>query len=189
MTCIVAIAGTPSVLACDSLGSDGYIKQDYHNKKIVMLQTVREQKDFSCAPVSVAIGYVNSFRMGDLLTYKLKLPIIAVDQNILDYLVCALIPRVIACFDENHYSRNNEGAKYGGEFCIGIEQRVFIVQSDFSVLEPVCGYASIGSGADVALGALYASAHLPTVERAKLAVQASARFSPSVGGAVHVLQF
>lgn len=187
MTCIVAIAGSPTVLAADSLGSTNYSKQEYHNKKIITLNCSRQIQDFTSTAVTIGIGYTSSFRMGDLLTYRFKPPSIDINQDCLDYLVSSFVPRVIDCFDTNHYSRNKDGAKSGGVFIVALEHRIFIVQDDFSVLEPTCGFASVGSGSEVALGALYASTG-NNVERAMLAVEAASCFTPSVGGKIHLLE-
>lgn len=187
MTCIVAIAGSPAVLAADSLGSTSYSKQEYQNKKVITLTCARQNEDFSSTPVKIGIGYTSSFRMGDLLTYCFKPPTIDINQDTLDYLVCSFIPSIITCFDTHHYSRNKDGSKWGGVFLVAVEHRIFIVQDDFSVLEPTCGFASVGSGSEIALGALYANKDT-AINRAKLAVEAASMFTPSVGGAIHTLE-
>lgn len=189
MTCIVAIAGSPIYLAADSLGSTNYSKQEYKNSKLAKLKTSRDLKDHSSIPVDIGIGYTSSFRMGDLLSYVFKPPTIGIDEDVREYLVTAFIPKLIDCFDTNHYSRTKDGSKFGGVFIVGLEERIFIIQDDFSVLEPECGYASVGSGSDIALGALYASVETyDSLTAASLAVSAASNFTPSVGGEITTIE-
>lgn len=68
----------------------------------------------------------------------------------------------------------------------GSEGRIYIVDDDFSVARAADGYAFIGSGGEVAAGALFATgAHKPG-NRIKQAVAAACKHVPSVGGKIIV---
>ena len=70
---------------------------------------------------------------------------------------------------------------------IGMDGRLFVVWQDFSVTQPVDDYAAIGSGTDLALGALFAVKYAPDpVERIVMALRAAVAYSVSCGGPLDI---
>ncbi len=190
MTCIVGLVSKGEVyLAADSLGSGNGVKQEYKTPKLVKLD-IFEKKDLSLAKIPLGIGYTTSYRMGDLLRYNFTPPTIEVGEDENEYLVKEFIPALIECFDEHSFARTKEGNKSGGNFLVGIRGRLFIVQDDFSVLEPELNFASVGSGQEFALGSLYAymKISLDPVEKVHAAVDAAIEFSTTVGGTVDYIK-
>lgn len=70
---------------------------------------------------------------------------------------------------------------------VGIDGRLFIVWQDFSVTQPDDDYAAIGSGTDLALGALFAvGGDADPVKRILVALRAAAAYSASCGGKLDI---
>lgn len=186
MTCIVGLASMGSVyIAADSLGSGNGAKQEYKTPKLAKLE-VFEKKDLSLTKINIGIGYTSSYRMGDILRYAFTPPPIEVGEDENEYLVKDFIPELIKCFEEQSFAKVKDGSKSGGNFLVGLRGRLFVVQDDFSILEPSLNFAAIGSGQEFALGSLYAymKISLDPVEKVHAAVDAAIEFSTTVGGTI-----
>lgn len=144
MTCIVAVKTKDGVLmGGDSLGSNGYTGTAYRSPKV-----------FRISPEIVA-GYTSSFRMGQLLEHHLTPPLIG-NGDELRYAIRELIPRVRDMFKSHGYAHVLNNEESGGVWLLAIRARLFLVQSDYSVLETLYDYDAVGSGQDFAMGAMYA---------------------------------
>lgn len=184
MTCIVGLVRKDNVyIGSDSLGSGGGVKQVYCTPKLVKLD-VFEKKDLSLSKIALGIGYTTSYRMGDILRYNFTPPPIESDEDENEYLVKDFIPELIKCFDEHSFAKTKEGNKSGGNFLVGLRKRLFHVQEDFSVLEPSCGYTSVGSGQEFAMGAMFAYGKNNTEPEKCIigAIKAASEFCTTVGG-------
>lgn len=190
MTCIVGIVSQNGVLlGADSLASSGSVKEEALTPKLTGIVVSQAVDDHKSVPIKLGIGYTSSYRMGDLLKYSFDPPDIEKDQDANEYLVKLFIPELIACFDKHHFTKTSSGVKEGGEFLVALKNRLFIVQSDFSVLEPSAGYSSVGSGSTVALGALYAcnAVNTPVSDAMSIVLAAASEFTTSVGGRISTL--
>lgn len=78
-------------------------------------------------------------------------------------------------------SKNNEQEE-GGSFLVGVRGRLFEIGEDYQVGELADGYAAVGCGAEIALGALHATvdAGMSLQTRAVAALEAAAHFSTGV---------
>jgi ATP-dependent protease HslVU (ClpYQ) peptidase subunit len=190
MTCIVGLVHKNGVtLAADSIATGGTLTEENRTPKLALLETTQVCDNHTLTPINIGIGYTSSYRMGDLLKYNFNPPKIEKDQDANEYLVKSFVPELIECFDKHHFTKTHSGVKEGGEFLVAIKKRLFIVQGDFSILEPSSGFSSVGSGSYVALGALYSAkknkvaADLAVVQ----AVEAASAYTTSVGGKITTL--
>jgi len=197
MTCIVGIvASNGVVLASDSLGSGGGRKQEYATAKLITLEAAEQVTDLEYKKIQIGLGYTSSFRMGDILKHLFTPPLVKKDVDIENYMVSEFVPAIISCFDDHHYTMTEKGKKEGGNFLVAIKGRLFEVQEDFSVLETTMGFAAIGSGEAVAVGALYAlgieydgdTTTSALVDKAGIAIQAASEFVTTVGGEIFILE-
>lgn len=149
MTCIVGIRhATGVLLAGDSVGvNGGGSAQMRKDPKVFRLNR------------HVAIGYTSSFRMGQLLRFNLSLPAI-VDavgdkrsDDAFEWAVKEFVPACRTAFRDGGYGTVTPDV--GGFFLLAVRDRLFEIQSDYQVAEPVPSYVSTGSGEDIALGALH----------------------------------
>jgi ATP-dependent protease HslVU (ClpYQ) peptidase subunit len=63
---------------------------------------------------------------------------------------------------------------------VGYRRRIFEIQCDFQVQETADAYVAMGSGEDIALGALAVTAEMPPRKRLLAAMAASERFNAGV---------
>lgn len=76
-----------------------------------------------------------------------------------------------------------------GDLIFGYRNRLFIIQSDYSVLESSDGYMSIGSGYLFALGSLFSTKNLidNPKTRIHLALQSAAKFDMGVQAPFYII--
>lgn len=171
MTCIVGL-----------LCSDGkiYMGADSAASEGASVHTVKTTKVFRNGPF--LIGYTSSFRMGQLLQYEFEPPTRDPDDDALAYMVKDAIPAMRKCLKDGGYTKAENNVETGGVFLVGYEGRLFRIDSDFHVGEPLQPYTAIGSGEDIALGSIY-STHGTTItsrERILKALNAAQEFKGSV---------
>lgn len=168
MTCIVAVKhGNKIFMGGDSAGSNGHLTVVRKDEKVFI-------KD------EMIFGYTSSFRMGQLLRYKLKLPEHPKTLSCLEYLSTVFVDEVRKVFKEGGYlSKTNENES-GGCFLIGYKGQIFEIESDFQV--GICNedYASVGSGDMVALGSLYSTSKKDPQVRIAMALEAASNFVTTV---------
>ena len=174
MTCIAAIAEGGTVwMGADSAGSNGS-----------RINTRADPKIYEVG--EMLIGFTTSYRMGQLLGYKLCLPHHHTDVSILDYLHNDFIDAVRETLKSGGYAREDCGAETGGTFLVGYRGRIFQVESDFQIGEQASNYDAVGSGVLVALGALYATSGvgLSPEKRIKIALRAAEEHAVGVRGPI-----
>lgn len=168
MTVITAIAQDGIVyMAADSAGVSGY-----------SLIVRRDPKIYSVG--SFLFGFTSSFRMGQLLGYKFDPPQHPADVSIERYMNTVFIDALRETLKAGGYARANNGEETAGTFIVGYRGRIFRVESDYQVGENVAPFDAVGCGAEIALGALHATADLRPEDRLKRAMQAAEMFSAGV---------
>lgn len=164
MTCIVGLVEDGNVyIGGDSAGVAG-----------LSISIRSDEKVFGNGPF--IMGFTSSFRMGQLLRYKLAPPQQTVHQSDMEYLVNDFITAAQTCFVESGFGDK----RTGGCFLLGYKEKLYRVDSDFQVGMPAANYEAVGCGADLALGAMYASKGKKPEERILLALEAAAKFSGGV---------
>ncbi len=149
MTCIIGMLDKENDcvwIGGDSLGSDGYIKSIQSQPKIFRNTIFKK----------VIMGSTSTFRHIDLLKYSNTL----FDEIDLyknpklnhEYMVTKFIPNVITLFKEGILNAKDENK--GANFIIGAKNKLFEIQSDYSVLEPLLGFCAVGCGKDIAMGSM-----------------------------------
>lgn len=149
LTCIIGMIDKENDcvwIGGDSLGSNGYTKAVELQPKIFRNKTLKD----------VIMGSTTTFRHIDLLKYSDRLfdELDLYKNTELDheYMVTRFIPSIITLFKEGiiDSSETNRGAN----FIVGVANKLFEIQADYSVLEPLLGFCSVGSGEDVAMGSM-----------------------------------
>lgn len=178
MTCIAALVHQGKVyMGGDSAGtSPWYLSQ----------VSVVDDKVFTNG--KMLIGACGSFRMLQLLHYSLTPPDYHTDVDLYKYMVTDFIGAVRSCLRAGGWAKRENEVESGGTFLVAFNRRLFQVQDEYSVVESAEGYDAIGSGADLALGALYASAGYGQTpeERIRLALEAAEKFNAGVRRPFHI---
>lgn len=170
MTCIVGIVNNNKVyIGGDTLGSNGHSKIERYDVKVF-------KKD------NFIFGCCGSYRMGNLIRYKMKMPKIEKDIDVMEYMVVDFIDELRKTMREGGFLKTENGVDEGGFFLVGYKDRLFKVECDFQVAEVLCGYDSTGSGEDFALGSLYSTQKLTPRKRIQIALEAASFHCVSVGG-------
>ena len=169
MTCIVGRVHDGKVtIGADSIGAAHY---DY---------TIRKDKKLFRLGEFV-IGCTSSYRMIQLIQYKMHPPVIPDDMELHEYMVVHFVEELRRVLKDGGYAQIDNNVEKGGQFLVGIRGCLFRVDSDFQVGESVCGMDSIGCGQDYALGAMFSGADL---ERA---LEVAEKCSCGVKGPFHFL--
>jgi ATP-dependent protease HslVU (ClpYQ) peptidase subunit len=117
------------------------------------------------------IGFTSSFRMGQLLAFRLRPPPRPEGMDVFRYMVTDFVDEVRNCLKEGGYAQRNNDAEQGGSFLVAYQSRLFSVQSDYQVCETVRGFHAIGCGADYALGSLASTPGNPAEQRVRRALE------------------
>jgi hypothetical protein len=167
MTCVIGLIHEGEIwMGYDSSSVGGY---DMRETKLCKAFTVDR----------FAIGYTDSFRMGQLLQYELKIPPQAGPDD-LEGMVTVFIPAVRRLFMDNGFSIDNSGGIKSGHCMVGYNGRLFFIDDDFQVNEYSDEFSAIGHAAPYALGAMYSNSHISDpAERILDALNAACRFSAS----------
>jgi ATP-dependent protease HslVU (ClpYQ) peptidase subunit len=134
------------------------------------------------------IGFASSFRMGQLLRYKFTPPPRAPHTDVFSYMATDFVDAVRECLKSGGYARQESGKETGGDFLVAYGGRLFYIASDFQVGEAAADYYVIGSGAQVALGALYVSEQMASKKRVLTALEAAEQFNTDVHHPFKVMQ-
>jgi ATP-dependent protease HslVU (ClpYQ) peptidase subunit len=169
VTAIVGIVADDTVhIGGDSAGVSGW-----------SLTVRADSKVFTNGPF--VMGFTTSFRMGQLLRFALKVP--EPDGDLEAFMATTFIDAVRETLKSGGWAKKDNEREEGGIFLVGVQGRLFSVQADYQVAEAVDGYAAIGCGQEIALGALYATTRSRSPQnRIKLALEAAERFSAGVRG-------
>lgn len=178
MTCIVGIEHNGKVLiGGDSAGVAGYSL------------TIRADEKVFTTCDTFAFGFTSSFRMGQLLRYKLQPPPFAEGLDLDQFMATSFIDSVRKVLFDGGFIETHDGAIRGGTFLVGVRGRLYCVGGDFQVGRSAAGYDSVGCGFELALGALHATAAVKSARRrAEAALEAAAQFSAGVAGPFHFVE-
>ena len=171
MTCIAGIADGETVwLGGDSAGTSGWDT------------TIRtDPKVFRKGPY--VIGFTDSFRMGQLLQYSLKVayPGDLTDEGLHEFMCTEFVDAVRECLKDGGFAETDKDQESGGTFLAGVSGHLFYVGGDYQVGESANGWNAVGCGKNYALGSLHSTSRRGTPEtRLKLALEAAASYSNGV---------
>lgn len=142
MTCIVGYVDKDGVY----IGGDSAAVSDDLSYNII-----NDEKVFLKG--EMIFGFSSSFRMGQLLRYKVRIPNHPKGMDDIQYMATLFIDSVKKCFVENDY---NDMVADDAAFIIGYKGKLYSVFSDFQIHHSKENYVATGSGEYFALGAMYA---------------------------------
>lgn len=168
MTCIVGL----------EYGGKAYVGADSSSVGGWDVFATRIPKVFKAG--KYVIGYTTSFRMGQLLQYGVG-KYLRKKKDTLEHLVTEFIPRIRTLFKEGGWSEIKSHKESGGFFIVGLDNKIYTVNSDFQVNSATDGVMAVGCGADYSLGSLYSTTQSKDPEkRIRIALGAAAHFSAGV---------
>lgn len=170
MTCIVGVVqGVRIVIGGDGASVSGWDHLPRADAKVF------QKGEF-------LIGYTSSFRMGQLLQYEFAVPVHPDGLEVFEYMVTRFVPALRECFKSGGFAQEKERQESGGTFLVGYRGRLFHIEGDYQVVEPLNAFSAVGCGAQIALGALYVldDAEQDPLERVARALQAASNFNAAV---------
>lgn len=186
MTCIIGLVDAGRVIiGADSVGADVSTYQ---------VNTRKDEKVFTGTTGDgspFAVGFTSSFRFGQILRYGLEIPKREDDVDLMKFLTVDFINELRATLKRYGFAKKeSEQESSDGVFLLGYAGRLFEIGWDYQVGENLCGYAAIGSGAQIALGALHATNGVIAnpVERVLLALRAAEAHNAYVEGPMHLVE-
>lgn len=150
-----------------------------------------DEKVFVHGPV--ACGFTSSFRMGQILRYRLTVPRLRADDEPMAWMVGEFIEAARQSLVSNGFAKRENNVDSGGLFLIGLRGRLFRVDDDFQVGETADAFEAIGSGYDLAHGALAAlaatGAYIDDPKgRIRIALEAAEKFNAAVRAPFHIVE-
>ncbi|MFI6274307.1 hypothetical protein [Streptomyces sp. NPDC050988] len=183
MTAIVGLVHQGTVhLGGDSAGISGW-----------SLTVRADAKVFTVGPY--VLGFTSSFRMGQLLRYSFTPPKplgqgVEETKDVPRFMATHFVDAVRETLKAGGWLKKDSEREDGGTFLVGAAGRLFEVHDDFQVAESADGYAAVGCGYEIALGALHATARsrMAPQKRVRLALEAAERLSAGVRGPFTILE-
>lgn len=176
MTAIVGlVAGNDVHIGGDSAGVAGY-----------RLSVRADTKVFRRGPY--LFGFTTSFRMGQLIRYAFDVPRPA-KRKLDSFMATTFVDALRDCLKKGGWARKDNDREEGGDFLVGLRGRLYTIHEDYQVAKAADGFAAVGCGAEVALGALFATqdSGLGPRRRVRIALEAAERFNAGVRGPFKVL--
>lgn len=168
MTCIVGIISKGGVFIGADSGAFNEDDLSYNLRK--------DEKVFMKG--NMIIGFCSSFRMGQLLRYKLKVPKHPENMDDMKYMTTCFIDSVKECFRDNDYDDFKED---DCNFMVGYNGKLYVILQDFQVCNSIENYAALGSGESIAMGALHATQEVEDpLKRLEIALNAAENHSMAV---------
>jgi hypothetical protein len=190
LTCIVGLVAQEGDKPVIYMGGDSASVDSYFNIYDSKYKKVFIKGD-------LIIGFTSSWRMGQLLQYKLDVGPINiwdnkkynfVQKDVFEYMVTDFVKATRECLKDGGYARIENNEESGGCFLVGCKGRLFQVACDFQVGESLLPYMAVGCGRDYALGSLYSTEGLLPEERITKALQAAQQFSAGVREPFYILK-
>lgn len=174
MTCIVGIEHEGTVY----MGGDSAMTAGW------ALTLTAHGKLFQRGPYLV--GTCGSPRMGQLIQYRLPIDNRTPPRPSLEkcdeFMATTFIENVRKCLKDGGFAGKENEREEGGEFLVGFQGHLYEINSDYQARRSLAPYNAVGSGEEIAKGALHATSHLPPRERLQCALVAAEAHNAAVRG-------
>jgi ATP-dependent protease HslVU (ClpYQ) peptidase subunit len=128
------------------------------------------------------MGYTSSFRMGQLLRFKLSVPSQPEEISDYEYMCTLFIDAVRKCLKDGAFATIKDSAERIGVFLVGYKRRLYKLEGDLQVGVSYYNFESVGCGSDYAKGALslLEATNLSAETIIKKALETAVKFSGGV---------
>lgn len=168
MTCIIGYIDKEGVYIG---GDSAAISEDDLSSNLRSDEKVFQKGEF-------IFGFSTSFRMGQLLRYKLRTPAHPKGMDNHQYMCTLFIDAVKKCFEDNDY--NDMMTDEGGCFMVGYQGKLYNILPDYQVAVARENFSALGCGELIAIGAMYASTEKDPLKKIEIALSAASTFSMGV---------
>ena len=167
MTCVVGLITDSGLM----FGADSLVTTESGSKL-----TLLDKKVF--IKNNIIFGFCGDLRFGQLIKHRFNPPSPGRNKDIELFVHTKLVPDLQKFFNDLGYSKLDQGSF---ELMVGVHRSIFTISDDLAVVEASTRYQAIGSGADYALGVMYATKSISSpTQRITLALEASSQFCQTV---------
>lgn len=126
-------------------------------------------------------GAAGDARIADLLHYAFRPPAPPGKSRLDEFMATKFVLSLQKCFEKYAYpSDSEEGETFSGNILVGVKGNLYSLDANFALGRIVDGFDAIGAGAEIALGAFYASFNRKPIDRLHIALNAAAAFCQNV---------
>jgi ATP-dependent protease HslVU (ClpYQ) peptidase subunit len=181
MTCIVGYldsANKRMYIAGDTLGSTTTTKSERIDTKVF----IKEKK--------MLMGFTTSYRMGQLLHWKFKLPNHPAKMSTDEYMYTLFIDEVIKLFTENGYAKVESNQNSGGTFIVLYQGKLYCIEEDYQIAKPLEHFTACGCGesyAHAAISAFEMSDNFDLEFKLENSIKIASKYSTGVNDRVEML--
>lgn len=173
MTCIVGLISDTNGLI---FGADSLVTTESGTKVTSLDKKVFEKNN-------ILFGYCGDLRYGQLVKHRFSPPSPSRNKDLESFIHTKFVPELQKFFVDAGHPKLEEDSF---ELMVGIHRSIFTIGEDFSVVESPSRFHAIGSGADFALGVMYATKNLTSdVQRITQALDAASFFCQTVSKPFH----
>lgn len=155
MTCVIAVIDKETnkvFMGCDSGVQENWTMLQIKQPKMIKLN-------------DMLIGISGTLRPLQLIQHQLVLADRTEKQSSMEYLVKVFVPAVKQLLVDNDCIMNNDNYKQSdSNLLIGYRGEIFIMDTNFQIVQTNDSYSAIGSGTDTALGALAVFSNMDWME-------------------------
>lgn len=181
MTCIVALEHGDAVY----LGSDSFLGGAFIRDQI-------DKPKFFTKGDRFVVAFAGGLRGAQVVQHEIKFRKLRKNEDEEAYLVTEVSKKLQIGFSKVGANIKDEGQvdTHDSDFLVCINGKIFIIQSDYSIVRSRHGFSVIGAGQEYALGALAAmrkDASSPK-DKVRRALEVAAELSPQVCGPFHIVE-
>lgn len=152
MTCIIGLEVFNKVYMI----SDSCVSNDNNYQKLRF-----PQKIFKIGPAVIgcttSVRFLEIIKNGTFDGFRQSLERMSISPHLYvagNVLIDVFVPELIRNLENAGYLEINNNVSKGGTLLVGIAGELYVIYNDFCVMRSGCEYAAIGSGADIASGAM-----------------------------------
>jgi ATP-dependent protease HslVU (ClpYQ) peptidase subunit len=180
MTCIVALEHEGVAY----LGSDSFLGGAFIRDQI-------DRPKFFTKGVRFVVAFAGGLRGAQIVQHDIKFRKLRKGEDEEAYLVTEVSKKLQVGFTKAGANIKDEGQvdTHDATFLCCINGKIFVIQSDYSIIRSTHGFSVIGAGQEYALGALAATrkSKLSPHDKVKTALEVAAELSPQVCGPFHII--
>jgi ATP-dependent protease HslVU (ClpYQ) peptidase subunit len=134
------------------------------------------------------VGVCGSARVADVLRYSFTAPKHARRLEVGRYMRTVFLDAAREAFRRSGLYQKDEPEKIDAQVLLGYRGRLFVLEEDLHIHEAIDDFAAIGSGGQVASGAMAVTRSAAPRKRILSAMQAAERYTASVRRPFYVLE-
>lgn len=128
----------------------------------------------------MVVGYTSSFRMGQLLRFKLRIPKKPNKMDDYEYMCTLFIDAIRKCLKDNGYAEVKNNEETIGTFLVGYKGALYKIENDLQVEMSQENYNVCGCGRPYALGSLATDKSSNPEQMVLKALEVAEKFSGGV---------